>query len=116
NGIPITSCVVEAVDADGGSSKPKETKPSRGLPNQAQIALRQLQHAIKAEGIVPPLAGNGHMPARAVAVRFELWRHYCYTGGIADTPDAKLQGFKRAASTLLAKGVVYQWDIWVWLP
>jgi len=111
-GMPISSCIVEP--AIGAEAKPKQAKKS-ALPDSAKIALAQLRNALAVEGAIPAAAGNGHMPSDTPAIRYELWRQYCYTAGIADTQEAKQKAFTRAATRLQAEEIIKQWDVWIWL-
>jgi hypothetical protein len=106
-GDPITSCVVEPVDGDA------PTVRKTRLPAQQARALDLLIDAIARDGAIPP-AGN-HIPANTQCVRDDLWRRYCYQGGISTgDQDAKQKAFKRASETLIAAGRVGFWSGWVW--
>jgi hypothetical protein len=111
-GKPITSCVIEHLDAPSPSERTKLQKLSA-----AQVtALKLLHEALIADGKVPPFCN--HIPADKLCVREELWREYCYAGGISggETQDAKEKAFKRAAKVLLAFGRIGAWEGWVWIP
>jgi len=113
NGMPMTSCIVVPANDEADKATARKRPP---LPDGAKIALAQLRKALDVEGVVPPLAGNGHMPTAIHAVAYELWRRYCYTAGIADSQEAKQKAFARAADRLKAEEIVQQWDMWVWIP
>jgi hypothetical protein len=111
-GKSITSCVVEHLDAPMGSDL--RDKPSK-LPPAQQRALTLLQDAIAAAGEVPP--SSNHIPSGKACVNEQVWRRYCYQGGISggDTPSAQRKAFTRSADALLAKGRIAVWDRWVWI-
>ncbi len=111
SGEPITSCVVEHLDAPASTGRPgKQRKLS---PSQV-IALRMLGAAVAAAGQVPPT--DNHVPFNVECVPYDLWRRYCYEGGIAESDDAsaKRKAFSRAAEALIAEGRVGKWSDWVW--
>ena len=110
-GKPITSCVVEHLDAPAPAGR---TGRQRKLPASQVIALKMLREAVTAAGEVPPT--NNHIPFAIECVPYDLWRRYCYEGGIADSDDqgAKRKAFRRAAEALIAEGRVGKWGDWVW--
>lgn len=112
NDKPITSCVIEHLDAPPAGERRNQRKLSPGQ----QRALTLLYDAVNTAGEVPP--SSGHIPSGKACVKEELWRDYCYQGGISggDTHDAQRKAFKRAAETLVAAGRVGCWEDWVWIP
>jgi hypothetical protein len=109
NGKPITSCVVEHLDAPTTA----ERRSQRKLSAAQQRALTLLHDAVNSAGEVPP--GSNHIPPDKVCVSPELWRNYCYQGGISTgSEDAKRMAFNRAAEGLINIGRVGKWGEWVW--
>jgi hypothetical protein len=109
-GNPITSCVVELLDAPMSGERAQKEKQ---LPAAQKRALHLLHDAIVTAGEVPP--DSVHIPANTQCVRDDLWRRYCYEGGISTgDQDAKQKAFKRASETLIAAGRVGFWSGWVW--
>jgi AAA domain len=109
SGKMMTSCVIEPTDASA-AARPKPRK----LSATQQRALTLLCDAINTAGEVPP--SNNHIPARTPCVNEDLWKQYCYRGGISggDTQQARHKAFKSASEALLAAGLVGAWDGWVW--
>ena len=109
NGKPITSCVVEHLDAPTTA----ERRSQRKLSAAQQRALTLLHDAVNSAGEVPP--GSNHIPPGKVCVSPERWRNYCYQGGISTgSEDAKRMAFNRAAEGLINIGRVGKWGEWVW--
>jgi AAA domain len=108
-GEPITTCILREEQGIDPSAIKKNLSPSQ------QRALQLLGDAISMAGEVPP--ANNHIPPKTKCVTEQLWRDYCYKGGIsgADKPDSLQKSFKRAAEGLVAAGRVGKWDPWVWL-
>jgi hypothetical protein len=111
-GKAITSCVVEHLD---GTALPVKTKKPRKLSGAQTIALRQLHDAIAIGGEVPP--ESNRTPSNRRCVKEEVWREYCYRGGISDgdTQDARRKAFDRAKEVLIGEGLIGCWDPWVWV-
>lgn len=109
DGEEITSCIVEPAEAEEESSTTKR----RLSPAQTR-ALALLKEAIITGGQIPP--ASDHIPPETACATTELWRQYCYKGGISagDTGQARRKAFKNAADTLIAAGRVGAWDDWVW--
>jgi KaiC/GvpD/RAD55 family RecA-like ATPase len=106
---PVTSCVVEAIDAPA---------PRRGgLPTgQAGIAFQQLQNALADNGEKPP--NNREYPGvTSQVVTVDLWRSYCERAGMAerDNPESFRQAWKRAKDKLLNGRYIRIWDGRVWI-
>jgi hypothetical protein len=110
HGKTITSCVVEHLD----TAAPKERQKSRKLPAaQKKCALDLLRDAINTGGEIPP--ANNHIPANTRCVREDLWRQYCYQGGISTGgQEAKRNAFTNAADNLIGNGFVGSWESWCW--
>ena len=113
NGKPVTSCVIEHLDAPAAAERQNRRRKLSPAQNRA---LELLGEAIGAGGEVP--SANNHIPHNKTCVSEELWRQYCYRGGIStgSTQDAKRAAFTRAAEVLLAEGRIGKWDEWVWIP
>jgi hypothetical protein len=113
HGKPLTSCVIEHLDAPAAGDR--RDKP-RKLPPAQQRALTLLHDAITAAGEVPP--SSNHIPPGKACVNEEVWRRYCYQGGISsgDTQSAQRKAFTRSAEMLLGEGRIGVWDGWVWIP
>jgi hypothetical protein len=95
--------------AHGGNSRgPKLTAAEKR-------ALDMLREAVASEGKETPACE--YIPRKARVVPEELWRAYCYQGGIStgDTQDAKRKAFVRSAEALIAKHKVGKWGESVWL-
>jgi hypothetical protein len=106
---PVTSCVVEAIDALPSSR--------RGAPSgQAGIAFRQLCNALSDHGKQPP--NNREYPGGTkVIVPLSLWRTYCEKGGLAsgDNNETKKKAWQRAKDKLLSDGYIGIWNETVWV-
>jgi hypothetical protein len=115
NGTPITSCVIAPC-----SDRAAKTKlvPKRKLSAAAQIALNQLKKALTTTGARAPESYHDRIPSTVLTVDYDLWRGYCYAGGISptDSPEAKKKAFGRAADSLIADEFVKRWEQYVWLP
>jgi len=110
HGKMITSCVVEHIDAP---ATPAERKRAPKLTPAQKLALKMLHEAIGTGGEIPPT--SNHIPPNTRCVNEELWRRYCYQGGISTGgPDAKRIAFTRAADSLIGNDRVGSWDSWVW--
>jgi hypothetical protein len=110
DGKPVTSCVVEAVDAPVSAPA---TKAAR-LPKAAQTALRALAEATLDHGVE---LASSHVPKGAKVVTVEQWRQRCYRMGISasdSTARAKQSAFKRASEHLIGAGHVGVWDEHAW--
>lgn len=106
---PVTSCVIEEADAD---VIPKAKLPK--LPASQRRALELLTDAIARAGAIPP--ASNHIPGGLPCVSEDLWRRYCYEGGISDgEQEARKKAFHRSATELVAAGRVGKWGAWVWL-
>jgi hypothetical protein len=106
---PVTSCVVEEAE----STDAPKTKRAK-LPAAQRRALQLLADAVDRAGEIPP--ASNHIQNGIACVTEELWRRYCYEGGIsAGDQEAKQKAFLRAAAELVASGKVGQWGQWVWL-
>jgi KaiC/GvpD/RAD55 family RecA-like ATPase len=108
---PITSCVVEHLGMAAAGEK--AARPHR-LPAAQKLALNMLHEAIVRGGELPP--ASTHIPVDKRCITEELWRQYCYQGGISagDSQDAKRKAFNRALEALLADDRIGSWDGWFW--
>jgi hypothetical protein len=113
NGTPITSCVIASCSDRAAKNK---LVPKLKLPAAAQTALNQLKNALATTGAVAPACD--HIPSNVLTVDYDLWRRYCYAGGISstDSAEAKKKAFGRAADNLIANEFVKRWEQYVWLP
>jgi hypothetical protein len=103
--------VVEKLDA---SARPALEKRRRKLSGAQSRAFTLLHEAINSGGGEIPPASN-HIPANTHCVVEELWRDYCYQGGISTGDQhAKQVAFTRAVEALLGDGRVGSWDGWYW--
>jgi hypothetical protein len=113
-GKPVTSCVVEHLDAPAADDEHKQQKK---LTAAQKIALKVLYNAISTEGVgeIPP-PDPSHIPPNTYCIREEVWRQYCYKGGISagETQEAKRKAYTGVRDTLIANGMVGSWDGWVW--
>lgn len=105
---PVTSCVIEAVEAGDRPKRHAKLSPAQ------RRALQLLSKAIETGGEVP--STSNHIPPNTRCVSEDLWRDYCYQGAVSSgNQHAKQAAFKRAAQGLLAAGQVGKWGLWVWL-
>jgi hypothetical protein len=103
------SCVVE----DGGNP-PQAEKNSKGpkLSDNEAIALRTLDRAMTAEAILATVEDDG---SERSVVKAEGWRRWFYREGMpAADQDTRKRAFRRAADSLLKKGLVATRDDFVW--
>jgi hypothetical protein len=109
HGKTITSCVIEHL---GEAASGERKKPPK-LSAAQRRALDMLTEAIHTAGKVPP--ANNHIPSNTYCVTEDVWRQYCYQGGISTGgQEAKRKAFTNAADTLIGNGRVGSWDSWVW--
>jgi hypothetical protein len=113
DGEAITSCFI--VPADEGDEGPAKHKAkTRKMPHAQARALTLLREAINTAGEKPP--PNNHIPPGKACVNEQMWRQYCYRGGISTgEQEAKRKAYTHAAEALIAQGHVGSWDEWVWL-
>lgn len=106
DGDPVTSCTVT----------PSAARPSQAarLSPTMRRARDLLTDAITTAGQAQP--ASPHIPSAVQAVKTELWREYCYKGGLtaSDDADTKRKTFNRARQDLVAAGIVGTWDGWAW--
>jgi hypothetical protein len=125
-GKPITSCVIEHLDAPAASDR-RDKRRKLSAPQQRALTL--LHEAINTAGETPP--PSSHIPAGKSCVNEDLWREYCQQGGGIAAPSkttgtpqedarraasAQRMAFARAYETLIAEGHVGTWSGWVWIP
>lgn len=110
DGDPVTSCVVEPVDA--GAPLTEAPKPP---PRSCQTALRALHKALEEAGEQAPTSST--IPPNARVVSVETWRRYAYASGISDTDssDSRQKAFARAHKTLVDGGHVRAWNEHRWI-
>lgn len=106
----ITSCVVEHLDVPATQNdRPKKRK----LSSAQKRALTLLHDAINIGGEIPP--ADNHIPPNTSCVREEVWRQYCYQGGISTgEQEAKRKAYTGAHDVLIAEGYVGSWNDWCW--
>ena len=107
-GKPVTSCVV--VEAEG-----QHFTISTTLSPQQRLALDALDNCLVDLGRRTP--GTRPFPTRPVtAVTRDQWREYCERAGVtsSDKPNTARQAFKRAVDGLKNKGIIAEWDEFVW--
>jgi hypothetical protein len=105
-GKAVTSCVVmpEALPAEPDAGRP--------LTATEKIALRTLDQAMKADGIMATVFDND---VEGLVVRVGDWRRWFYREGKPGAEDeAKRKAFQRAMDGLLAKGRIGTRDDFVW--
>jgi hypothetical protein len=91
------------------------TKPTR-LNHGEQVALTILRNAVLDAGKRPP--ANNNIPPNTIAVTKDLWRRYCYLGGISaedTTEDARKKAFGRAVKSLQQRGLIGVREPLVWV-
>jgi hypothetical protein len=109
---PITTAIVSRDMPKHGA----RDKAQRRLKPSDRVAMRQLREALADAGENAP--ASHHMPQGIRVVSSELWRRYCYQGGIAPgdtTPDAKRKAFSRSIKSLQAEGFIGVWEPHVWI-
>jgi hypothetical protein len=106
---PVTSCVVEPVDAP-----PAATDKKRKLADGPRRALELLIDTVARHGTVPP--GNNYIPPGTPCVTEKDWRLRFYGAQVSssDKQSAKQKSFVRAAEALLAGNYVGKEGEWVW--
>jgi hypothetical protein len=89
-----------------------EMKQKRRVSGKPAVALQALSEALIDKG--KTIAGPNY-PARPV-VAIEEWKTMCQRHGLTDSdkPDAFRQAFNRAKNTLIAEGLVRQFDAYAW--
>jgi hypothetical protein len=120
DGDPITSCVVEPVEAEPEAENQaqrrgkKQGKKRDRLPKKAQIALRALREAADELGAEPP--ASNHIPPKVKTVTVDQWRQYAYARGISDGEErAQQKAFKEASDHLIAEQFVGSWNNARWV-
>ncbi|HEV2605007.1 MAG TPA: bifunctional DNA primase/helicase [Microvirga sp.] len=113
-GKATTAPVVVPTEDDGQSAHGGQDRGPK-LSAAEKRALDMLREAIASAGKEAPACD--YIPRKARVTSEELWRTYCYQGGIStgDTQDAKRKAFVRSAQTLIAKRKVGKWGEFVWL-
>lgn len=108
-GKPVTSCVVEHVDAaPADSANPTRLK----LGANETICLAALKQSLAEAGV--PAPGDPHYPPRATIVGVQMWRRYAEMR-LTGESKYKKQKFDRAAVSLQSKGLVQKWGLYAWL-
>jgi RecA-family ATPase len=108
DGDPITTLIVTETDQATAREKPAT------LTDNEKVALRTLDQAMKANGILATVGDDNE--ERKVA-RASDWRAWFYREGKpGESQDTKQKAFKRAAGSLLAKEKVATRDDFVWRP
>ncbi len=116
DGDEITTSIVSADMPAAGQEGEAGDKPKR-MNHGEQVALKMLHEALGDAGERPP--ASNHIPEGiGRVVTKELWRRYCYQGGISaeDTSDdARKKAFQRAVKTLQTAGFIGVWEPHVWV-
>jgi hypothetical protein len=77
-----------------------------------QIAMRTLEQAFKADAIIAAIDGQERR-----VVRTDDWRTWFYREGKpGDEQETKQRTFRRAITSLLAKGRIATRDNFIWRP
>lgn len=101
----------------GGVAVPGEQGgiAKKPLPATQEIAFRLLHKAVAKTGEVPPPFSE--IPADTRVVSTGTWRTYCDDQGLTDSEssEAKRKAFNRARTELLKRGLIDQWQQWVWV-
>jgi hypothetical protein len=116
DGDPITSCVIEPVEAEPEAENQAQRRGKKRdrLPKKAQIALRALREAADELGAEPP--ASNHIPPKVKTVTVDQWRQYAYARGISDGEErAKQKAFKEASDHLIAEQFVGSWNNARWV-
>jgi hypothetical protein len=101
DGDEVTSCVIEAADAEPKTAK----QPKSKLPAAAKIALNTLKKALADSGESVP--ASNHIPDGMRVVTVEQWRRFHYVGTASDmNTEARKKAFQRARETLQAAGLI----------
>ncbi len=109
DGDPITTLIVVELAVPAAA-----TKAPAKLSDGDQIALRCLDKAMKASGV---LITSGADFAERFAVAVADWRAWFYLEGKpGGNQDTKQRAFKRAKDSLLAKGRIASENDFVWRP
>ncbi len=112
DGDPITTSIM----SDDVPEQEPSSRPAR-MNHGEQVAMKMLREALAEAGERPPT--SNHIPEGVkTVVTKDLWRRYCYQGGIsADdaTQDAQRKAFKRAVQSLHARDLVGVWEPFVWV-
>jgi hypothetical protein len=109
-GDPLTSCVVEAAEAD---AQPRQA-PSRKMTDKQTNALAALRSIVGSNGEAAPASFK--LPAGVVTVRLAAWRDELYRRGNLDKSSANpTTDFQRLKEQLQARQFIAVRDDLVWL-
>jgi hypothetical protein len=114
DGDPISSLVVEEIEAADQQRRSDRKKVQPNLSPKQQIALDQLRKAISAYG--QPAPPHNYIPTNAPVVSTELWRRFYLSGTSADeqNDNTRRKAWRDARDALQAKGVIGICDEMVW--
>jgi AAA domain len=105
DGDPITSCVVVEAEAPVHKTAPK-------LPATAKAGLRKLHDCLAEMG--QPAPPGDRIPAGALTVTLEQWRHMLRVTGIINPDGNEREQFRRIRVTLSNPGAIGIWAPHVW--
>jgi hypothetical protein len=108
DGDPITSCVIEPVDARASTPKPAK-KPT----GAASVGLEQLKNCMADHAV--DLPASNHIPKGARGVTLFEWRGYLQKAGVINEEGSYREQFKRIRVTLQSGGFIGVWDEFVWV-
>jgi hypothetical protein len=109
NGTEISSCIIVPDDDADAAAQPKRKK----LSSAARLALRLFDNAMAVEG--KQASPQPHVPPGVFCITEELWRDYCYKGGIsAGGESAKQKAFYRSAKDLIDGFYIAKWGELLW--
>jgi AAA domain len=106
DGAPITTCVVDYLDA---------VASRRRLTGKPKLAYDQLARAIADQG--QPVPTSSHTPGGALGVKLETWQDYCDRAALStsDKTDSRRKAFDRAFTMLRGAKIIGTWTGWVWI-
>jgi hypothetical protein len=105
-GKPVTSCIVEHIEVPVVAARDSD------LTDNEKIAMRCLNQAMKADGIMATVFDGG---VAGLVVREADWRGWFYRDGKpGENQETKQKAFKRVVTSLLAKGCIGARDDFVW--
>ena len=110
DGDPITSCVIEATEADNT----ERSAPTRKLNDRQKLAVDALQDVVIKGG--EPVPAAFRLPAEVRAVPVPVWREELVRRGTLDPKSTNpRQDFKRLKEALQARYIIAIRDELVWL-
>lgn len=109
NGKPVTSCVIQVLDADDTVERNRDH-----LPPRAQKALSALHKALADFG--EPSPGGKHYPPGDTVIRTDQWFDYFKRQNVAETDDLEnaKRAFRDCKKILKDKSAIGEWDGLIW--